>query len=153
MVTLNKISPHIKNSFSQTLRQLAMVVYRYPLVSMAVLAVLTNIYLIFDYGVVNRSALSMLWAVEQGSTDNASVSVFSQLISGVHSLTGLSYIHSAYFLTIASYTGIALLLLLISRWLGFSLLAQWSLIFLLLSHPNFCDFRSYIIVEPLFWLL
>ncbi len=150
---MNDINTQIKSTVLPHLQRLGIMIYRQPIASMFVLAVLTNLYLIFDYGVVNRSALSMLWSIGQGSTDSPSVSVFSQLIVGVHSLTGLSYVNSAYLLMIVSYTGIAVLLLLIAQWLGFSLLAQWSLIFLLLSHPNFCDFRSYIIVEPLFWLL
>lgn len=153
MPVINNINTRMKSTILPYLQRLGKMVYRQPIAAMIVLTVLTNFYLIVDYGVVNRSALSMLWEIGQGNTDNSSVSVFSQLIAGVHSVTGLSYVNSAYLLMIVAYTGIAVLLLLIARWLGFSLLAQWSLIFLLLSHPNFCDFRSYIIVEPLFWLL
>ncbi len=153
MVILNKINKQKTDSIFQFVRNWLLIIYRHPLAAMLMLAILSNIYLIVDYGVVNRSALSTLWSVAHDNSNSLSVSVFAQLIAGVHWLTGLSYVNSAYLLMIVSYTGIAVLLLLIADWLGFSLLTQWSLIFLLLSHPNFCDFRSYIIVEPLFWLL
>ncbi len=135
-------------------RQALITVYQHPLPGVIVLAVLSNLYLIANYGVVNRSAVSMLWALAHSNTVvDVSLLTFSQLITGVHWLTGLDYVGSAHLLMIMAYTGIAVLMLLIADCLGFSLLTRWALIFLLLAHPNLCDFRSYIIVEPLFWLL
>lgn len=149
-IHLNQIKP--KNRLLLLGQQWITKIYTHPLISMLVLAVLTNLYLIADYEVVNRSALKMLWSLAHpdGVSEN---SILSQGIAAVHWLTGLDYVSSAHLLMIVAYTGIAVLLLLIADLLNFSLLSQWALIFLLLSHPNFNDFRSYIIVEPLFWLL
>ncbi|MBS9778215.1 MAG: hypothetical protein KGV50_05565 [Gammaproteobacteria bacterium] len=77
----------------------------------------------------------------------------SNIIVALANITGLGVVSSGYLLMIMAYTGISLLLLLISRALGCGIITQWAMIFLLLSHPSFNDFRSYIIIEPIFWLL
>lgn len=130
-------------------------IYQYPLISLILLAVLSNIYLILDYQVVNRSSLSMLWSLAHPDATGVSLAdvTLAKMISALAWLTGLSHVTAAYLLMLFCHTGIALLLLLIARFLGFSTVSQWALIFLLLSHPNYNDFRSYIIIEPVFWLL
>lgn len=129
-------------------------VYHRPLLSAVCLAAISNLYLIADFGVVNRSAIPMLWQLQQmHESSGVSMSILAQCIAFVQQFFSLSAVDAAHALMIIAYTGITVLLLLIARLVHFSLPSQWALLFLLLAHPSYNDFRSYIILEPLFWLL
>lgn len=122
-----------------------------PIPFVIILAVMSNCYLIADYAVVNRSSFQMLWSLSHQQGGDGST--LSHIIAAIADVTSLNYIDAGHVLMVVVYAGIALLMVLIARLFGFALVTQWALIFLLLSHPTFNDFRSYIIVEPLFWLL
>ncbi len=133
--------------------KLAKFIYCQPLWSMLVLAVLTNLYLIADFDVINRSSLRAIWLLKTSHGENvSSLGDLGHLIWLVHRVFGLSVVSSGHLIMVVCFSAIALVLIAMARFLSFSLTSQWALIFLLLSHPSFNDFRSYIIVEPLFWL-
>lgn len=138
----------------QKLWQLAEFAYRQPLVLGMVLSILTSCYLIADYQVVNASAMSLLWelsALPRQVTDEVN-SVLGQLIIVVGQTFGLSAVSAGYLMMVVCHAVLTGLMLLIARRLSFSLMSQWALLVVLLSHPNYNDFRSYIIAEPLFWV-
>ncbi len=121
--------------------------YRRPLFTGVVLSLLTSLYLIADYAVINRSVLPLLWQLQHGDE----TSLFGQLILGVSNLLGVELITAGHWLMVICHAAITALLLLIAKQLFFSKLSRWALIFLLLANPSYDDFRTYIMVEPLFW--
>lgn len=123
--------------------------YRYPLAMGVLLSLISGLYLIADYGVINRSALSMLWQLQQ-PTPVASTP-FAALILTISQVFHIGVVTAAHALMVVSYALITALLLLIAKRLYFAKISRWALIFLLLAHPSFNDFRAYVIVEPLFW--
>lgn len=125
--------------------------YRHPLIIGVLLSVLTSLYLINDYAIVNRSALPMLWSLSE-SNDQAS-DIFSYLICMIASTFDCSVVTAAHALMVMLHAILTALLLLMARVLSFSILSQWAVIVLLLAHPNYNDFRAYILPEPLFWCL
>lgn len=130
--------------------------YHYPLPLGMLLSVLTGIYLIYDVAVVNYGALDMLWHIQQyqENTDSRVLSIpGTELIVLVSKFFGGPVVFSAHFVMIVTHALITGVLILMTRRLGFSLSSQWAFLLLLLSHPNYNDFRVYIILEPLFWLL
>lgn len=128
-------------------------IYVRPLMMVVVLSLLSQLYLIADFGVVNRSSLYLLWALEHHQYRHFVGSYeLGRIIQVIAYVVGGDYVFAAYVLMIVCHVGISLLLLLIAQRLSFSLQSQWALIFLLLSHPTYCDFRSYILIEPIFWL-
>ncbi|MGY0399389.1 MAG: hypothetical protein ACWIPH_05535 [Ostreibacterium sp.] len=129
-------------------------VYRRPIIAMIVLALLSNLYLIADSGVVNRSSILLLWKLANlPTTDVSGFGILGQMVFWCAHLLGISVITAGHLLMVFCFMGISLLLLLIARYLEFSLMSQWALIFLVLSNVSFNDFRGYIIIEPIFWLL
>lgn len=123
--------------------------YRHPLLCGVLLSVLSSLYLIHDYDVVNRSALPLLWGLQQAQT--SSYDVFSSLIDTVSQVFGISIVGAGQLLMVVANALVLALLLLIARQLFFAKFSRWALIFLVLSHPSYNDFRAYIIPEPLFW--
>lgn len=132
------------------------ILFRYPLPLGMILSILTSIYLIYDVAVVNYGSLDMLWNIQQFQK-NIDHSVLltpgTEPIAFISNLLGGRVVFSAYLVMVVTHALITGILILMARRLGFSLLTQWAFILLLLSHPNYNDFRVYIIIEPLFWLL
>lgn len=122
--------------------------YRQPLLMGVILSVLSSIYLIADFGVVNRSSLPLLWALREHHND---VGLFGQLIQGISRLFSLDFVRAGHALMICCHALLMALLLLIAKQLYFAKPSRWALILLLLAHSSYNDFRAYIIVEPLFW--
>ncbi len=147
------INPNLLESIKNNLLSLGKVIYRHPMWAMLVLSLLSNLYLIADFGVINRSSLQAIWLLEntQGK-EVSSLGSLGHLMWFIHQYFGLSVIASGHLIMVFCFTAITVVLMAMARFLSFSLISQWALIFLLLSHPSFNDFRSYIIVEPLFWL-
>lgn len=128
--------------------------YQRPLLSVVLLALLSNAYLVSDYAVINRSSLDMLWQLDSGfPVVSGHLQELAWLVEHLSTWFSINVVFAGYGLMAVAYTLIAVLMLLIARGLRCSLLTQWALIFLLLSHPSFCDFRSYILIEPIFWVL
>lgn len=144
------------NYYQQKARVLLASIYQRPLLSGVVLSVLTSLYLIYDFAIVNYGALDMLWNIIQhnASPDSVPLRVAgSELIAVISAWLSVDVVFAGHFLMVVVHALITAVLLLIARRLEFSQMTQWALILLLLSHPNYNDFRAYIIVEPLFWLL
>ncbi len=124
-------------------------IYRFPLYSGICLSMLTSLYLIHDYGVVNRSSLARLWRLQY--SDGATHDALDSIILAISTLFRLDVVTSGYVLMVICHALLIALLLAIARLLYFSKLSRWALILLLLAHPSYNDFRSYIIIDPLFW--
>lgn len=122
--------------------------YRQPLLMGVILSLLSSYYLIVDFAVVNQSSLSLLWALHQSSNEPT---FFGQLIKQTGSLFNISFIDAGHVLMVLSHALLMGLLLSIAKQLYFAKTSRWALILLMLSNPSYNDFRTYIIVEPLFW--
>lgn len=125
--------------------------YRQPLLSGIFLSIASSIYLIFDYAIVNRSALSLLWQLSHHPSD--AKGAFAWLIHQLAPLFNQHIVTAGHCLMIICHAVLMALLLLIAKQLFFSKATRWALILLLLAHPSYNDFRAYIIVEPVFWCL
>lgn len=126
-------------------------IYRYPLLAGIVLSAISSLYLIADLGIVNSSALQPLWQISQ-QQPAPSLGEFGRFIALLYSWFSADVTTIAYGVVIVIHAAIMGVLLLIARCLTFSLLSRWALIFIILSHPNYNDFRAYVMPEPLFWL-
>lgn len=133
------------------LQRCCLTIYRYPFLAGIILSIVSGLYLIADFGVVNSSALLPLWQLSQ-QQPAPSLGVLGSFIAVIHQLFSIEVVTAAYTLTIIIHAAIMAVLLLIARYLNFALLSRWALLFLVLSHPSYNDFRSYIMPEPLFWL-
>ncbi|PIE45374.1 MAG: hypothetical protein CSA45_03290 [Gammaproteobacteria bacterium] len=130
--------------------------YPHTLLVGVLLSFLSSCYLIYDHGVVNSSALSLLWSLTDGHIGGVASNntVLAHAIQLLQTTLGIASPELAgYSLMVIVHALLTLLIVLISRQLSFSLLTQWALLFLFLSHPSYDDFRTYIISEPLFWLM
>ncbi len=125
--------------------------YRYPLLMGVILTIFSSCYLIVDYGVVNSSSLQILWQLQHN--DGLPETALGQIIWTIAKVFSLDYVFVGYLLMVMCHTFITVFLLLIAKLLYFSKLTRWALLFLLLCHPSYCDFRAYIIIEPVFWAL
>ncbi len=140
---------HFLASFYQHLVPWAWRAYHRPLLMGVLLSLFTSIYLIADVVVINRSALPLLWQLQR---DNLSgVSTFGYLIKQLSIGLGCDLITAGRLLMVTCHALITALLLLMAKRLFFSKMSRWALIFLLLFNPSYDDFRTYLIVEPLFW--
>jgi|GEM_PF-4364033 len=124
--------------------------YSFPLRSAVLLSIISSLYLIANSDVINRSALPLLWRIKTGQPPEKPL---EYLIGLSAQLTGLATLDASYLLMIIAHAIIIILLVLIAKRLGLSLFSQWLLVFLLLCHPTYNDFRIYILLEPIFWCL
>ncbi|PIE42031.1 MAG: hypothetical protein CSA47_02340, partial [Gammaproteobacteria bacterium] len=123
--------------------------YRYPLAGGVLLSMLSSVYLIHDFAVVNRSALADLWRLQQ--PDSVADSVFDSLLLALSRWFAVDVVGAGHLLMIIVHALLLVLLLLIAKQLCLAKISRWALIFLLLAHPSYNDFRAYILPEPLFW--
>ncbi|MPV85157.1 hypothetical protein [Ostreibacterium oceani] len=144
----------------QYIRQtLLPMIYRHPIAVGMLLSVISGVYLIADYGIINRAALLPMWQLQQMELTQPAQSPYEVFgILGVvghwlHDGLGLSLTASVYGLLLVVHAGIIGLILLITQRLQLALLTQWILLFLVLCHPNYNDFRTYLMNEPIYWLI
>lgn len=139
-------------SFLKSLyRRFYLTVYSYPLLAGIALSIMSSLYLIVDLGIVNGSALLPLWQIAQ-QQEAPSLGVLGYFITFLHHTFAIEVITAAYLIMVIIHALIMGLLLLMARCLSFSVFTRWSLIFVVLVHTSYNDFRSYILPEPLFWL-
>lgn len=138
---------------TQTFARLFTQSSKYILLVGAVLSIVTGLYLLFEYQVINRNAINLLWRInnELPATDSQSPILYYS-IQFISSITNLSAITVAHFIMLSAHAGIIVFSLKIVKTLNFSITSQWAVIFLLISHPAYNDFRTYIIAEPIYWL-
>lgn len=127
-------------------------IYAHPVIFGTLLSLLSSLYLINDYVVVNRSALLPLWHLAQGDKQTY-LGVTGQIIAALSQWLDISLVDAGHVLMMLLHALITAVLMLIAGVLNFALPSRWALLFLLLAHPNYNDYRTYIIAEPLFWLL
>lgn len=145
----------MQSRLPQGLLDFADACYRQPLLLGIVLSILSSWYLIIDWGVVHKASLDMLWDISQYNR-HASDTLHipgSQVIAIVSRWFALDVVTAGYWVMVVTHALIVAVVVLIAQQLSFSLLSQWALLFLLLAHSNYNDFRTYITIEPLFWLL
>ncbi len=132
-------------------------IYERPIISAFFISLITGIYLFYDIGVINASSLEFFWNIESLNGFYSEIysdhGFFALCIALLSKVTGFSLETSGQVIMLFSHGFIAVFLLLIAKDLKFSNLSCWVLIFLLLAHSSYNNFRSYIISEPIYWLL
>lgn len=122
-------------------------IYPYPRVFAVLLTFVIGIISIYSYGVLNYDAVLAMYA-KRANVAVAPIAVSPALVAIIP-----KSVVAAYTLMLILHAMCVYALLSIGKQFGLGQLSLWALIFLLSSHLLLNDYRQYIFMAPLYWLL
>lgn len=139
--------PSRKVTFSQLVAFFQKFIYPYPRLLVVVLMFVIGIISIYGYGVLNYDAVLAMYA-KRTNTEISPTAVSPALVAIIP-----TSVTAAYVLMLTLHALCGYVLLSIGKQFGLGQISLWALVFLLSSHLLLNDYRQYIFIAPLYWLL